>query len=336
MVDSKAKVAVLSDLNNHRNLLTSILQRRGFKAFPLGQERVVTPIFPKRAANVALASQGDALTNGDVTVIQGLDQCDLCLIDISGGISERLEVAIAQSHELDIPTLFLDEHLPSGAQFLLAEIELKIVEKLLEIRAHAQHFRMNPEKTWFLAASTGGPEAVKAFVQNLLPNSDFAFLYAQHIDVGFESNLVTMLDGLHGYSAKIAASGEVLRPKSITIIPTHCQVRILPGGVVFLDDDPWQGEFQPSINASLLSFGKGCGYQGGCIVFSGMGDDGASGARLYKSLGGKVWAQSPESCIVSSMPSSVIDAQITGTVDTPENLAKHLSASSFHNCAIAE
>jgi len=61
------------------------------------------------------------------------------------------------------------------------------------------------------------------------------------------------------------------------------------------------------------------------IVFSGMGNDGLRGAQLIASRGGKVWAQEPESCVVSSMPDSTRRAGIVSFSGEPELLSERIT-----------
>jgi chemosensory pili system protein ChpB (putative protein-glutamate methylesterase) len=133
-----------------------------------------------------------------------------------------------------------------------------------------------------------------------------------------------MFSNRNGYSAHVARNGDVLTPKSILVVPANRQLRVLKGGIIIIEDEPWQGRFQPSIDATAVSFANGCGYGGGIIIFSGMDCDGASGAKIYSSKGGQVWAQSPDSCVVNSMPESVIKNGHVSFSGTPTLLAAQL------------
>ena len=55
------------------------------------------------------------------------------------------------------------------------------------------------------------------------------------------------------------------------------------------------------------------------VVLTGMGRDGANGARTIRDQGGFVFAQSPETCIVSSMPRQTI---ATAGADRVANLTE--------------
>ena len=55
------------------------------------------------------------------------------------------------------------------------------------------------------------------------------------------------------------------------------------------------------------------------IVMTGMGSDGTRGAAWIKARGGRIFAESEESCVVYGMPRSIIEA---GLCDKSVSLAK--------------
>ena len=57
------------------------------------------------------------------------------------------------------------------------------------------------------------------------------------------------------------------------------------------------------------------------IVFTGMGEDGAAGAKIVKSVGGCVMIQNESSCVVFGMPGAVAKMGIQDGEGTPEQLA---------------
>lgn len=61
-------------------------------------------------------------------------------------------------------------------------------------------------------------------------------------------------------------------------------------------------------------------------VMTGMGKDGLEGAKLVKSAGGKVVAQSEETCVVYGMPKAIIDAELADVVVPLEEIASTITA----------
>ena len=58
------------------------------------------------------------------------------------------------------------------------------------------------------------------------------------------------------------------------------------------------------------------------IIFSGMCDDGVIGSQQVIAEGGEVWIQSPDTCVVGSMPENVDKTTKVSFSGTPEMLAK--------------
>ena len=66
------------------------------------------------------------------------------------------------------------------------------------------------------------------------------------------------------------------------------------------------------------------GSKANAIVFSGMGNDGTAGCQAIAEHGGLVWAQTADTCVISSMSDSVRDTGIVTYSASPEDLANYL------------
>lgn len=178
---------------------------------------------------------------------------------------------------------------------------------------------------WVLAASTGGPAAVKQFLSALPPNLGVAFLYVQHIDTHYTSTLVKMLNN-DAYPVSLAKQGEVLQRNRLFIVTAQERVEVLENGTLVSSNVPWSGPYAPSVDQLVANVAWVYGSRAGLIVFTGMGDDGASAGRLLKQRGGKIWVQSPASCTSSSMPDTALATGCVSYNGTPEQLAQQLAA----------
>lgn len=205
-------------------------------------------------------------------------------------------------------------------------LELKLRELTGTINLAQSGYRRARE-VWLLAASTGGPMAVREFVSALPPGLDIGFIYAQHIDPGYEDNLLKIFSDSGSYPAYSVQHGCLVRANALAIVPPQRSVDLLPNGTFIVNGHDWSGPYRPSVDAVLASMARSYGARSGVIVFTGMGDDGATGCRLMRKNGGKVWVQSPGSCTVDAMPRAAL---ITGCVDfqgTPSELARQLATS---------
>ncbi|RYY77389.1 MAG: chemotaxis protein CheB [Gammaproteobacteria bacterium] len=180
-------------------------------------------------------------------------------------------------------------------------------------------------EVWVLAASTGGPAAVKDFLKRLPGGLKIAFVYVQHIDTGQAETLVKMMNGSGAYPASIARQGSVLSDNTITLITANRSVNIHNNGTLVVDKKPWSGYYSPSIDQVAANVARVYRKHSGMIVFSGMGDDGAASCRLIKQQGGKVWVQAPEQCTIASMPDAALATGAVSFAGSPVELADELA-----------
>lgn len=212
-----------------------------------------------------------------------------------------------------------------------------------------------PQHIWLLGASTGGPAAVKAFLQSLPVGLPVAFVYVQHIDDQYAASLEEMITRHSAYPAYVVKAGDMLAQGKTAVVTGYQWLEVMPNGVwrhktlapsdeganneganaepsthdvagADLSDPNgrWPGRYQPSIDQVFATMASHFGPRCGAIVFSGMGDDGAVGCRLIQQHGGQVWAQSLASCTIDSMPESVLTSGLVSQVAAPEQLARLL------------
>jgi chemosensory pili system protein ChpB (putative protein-glutamate methylesterase) len=178
---------------------------------------------------------------------------------------------------------------------------------------------------WVLAASTGGPAAVKAFLSQVPAGLDLAFIYVQHIDEGYTPTLIKMMAEAGAFRVELARQGAVVEPGVMIVVSARTSVELLENGTLMPSDRPWGGCYAPSVDELAANVARVYRQAAGMIVFSGMGDDGAAASRLIRQQGGQVWAQTPASCVSSSMPDAALAAGCVDFTGTPEELADALA-----------
>lgn len=221
-------------------------------------------------------------------------------------------------------------------------------ESILALNQEAEHTAISasgrPESAspsrpageiWILAASLGGPAAVKEFLDHLPANLDVGFLYAQHVDPHNSKVLTQVLSRHSALELQPLVSARPLAAGEVRMVPVDRSVTFGSLGAV-IHDAPWQGPYGPSIDQlfanALDYFGNRCH----AIVFSGMGNDGAMTAPRMKRAGCQIWTQTPESCANSSMPASIIDLECSHLSGTPKELAAALVARCEQNGALTD
>lgn len=179
-----------------------------------------------------------------------------------------------------------------------------------------------PVEYWVLAASMGGPDAVKTFLDGISPELQACFIYVQHTNDQQGEILAQVLTRNNELSIRALDESGELVPGEVVIVPTEHQIEFKVNREFESLDIPWPAPYTPSIDQVLRNVAKHYSEFAGVIVFSGMCNDGASGALHIHEQGGLVWAQSPDSCVSADMPNAVIEQNIVSFTGTPEQLAE--------------
>lgn len=183
---------------------------------------------------------------------------------------------------------------------------------------------VGPKAVWVLAASLGGPAAVREFLQQLPDDLPVAFVYAQHIDAEFDGHLARTLDPKHGFNIRKMHDRDQLQHGDVCVVPATQSVSFLPQGRIVVNNSGWNSRFSPCIDQVMCDVARIFKQQCGTIVFSGMSNDCEMGVRFLHSQGGEVWAQSPATCANSSMPDAALATGCVSFQGSPATLAKAL------------
>lgn len=253
-------------------------------------------------------------------------QVDVWLVDVDFEAQSELDFLLDWAlDESDQPVMMgegIEYESPEYRDWLRRTIG-KLPQMSGQVRLSESHLTLGRE-VWVLGASTGGPEAVKNFLKQLPPGLGIAFVYVQHIDSGFEKNLVNMLKNTR-YRPFIAASGDLLYANTVAILTQAETAEILENGTLLVRSTPWLAAYAPSVDQVLINVARRFAGRCGAIIFSGMGDDGASGARFIAQAGGQVWVQEPSTCTVAAMPEAVMAAVAVNQQGSVEYLAQQLA-----------
>ncbi|HET8730298.1 MAG TPA: chemotaxis protein CheB [Moraxellaceae bacterium] len=202
-----------------------------------------------------------------------------------------------------------------------APIAAQVVELPPELSAHHAD---GLELVVVLAASLGGPAAVKEFLDSLPKGLPVAFVLAQHIDVRMQQTLTRVLVRHNGMPCKVAEAGDHLRHGELLIAPVESEIDFDETGGVIVRGMEWDGPYSPSIDQMIANVTRRFGNRAGALIFSGMGGDGSiSGPQLVEA-GGFIWGQTAETCACSSQPDSMRATGVVTFNGSPAELAAHL------------
>jgi two-component system chemotaxis response regulator CheB len=145
--------------------------------------------------------------------------------------------------------------------------------------------------------------------------SDFpaAVILVQHMPAAFTTQYAAQLAEFTEIRVKEAEANESLQPGTFYICPGGQHLRVTPTGRILLDGTSGRiNGYQPNIDVTMQSVAAYAGALSIAGVLTGMGNDGAEGAKAIKSAGGLVLAQDEATSVIFGMPAEVIKA---GVVD---------------------
>lgn len=174
-----------------------------------------------------------------------------------------------------------------------------------------------------IGASTGGPQALNELFGALSEQfSDCAVFVTQHMPAHFTKLLGDDLAERIGLPGGEAKDGELVVPGRLYMAPGGFHMRIVEeaGALrIALGDDDAINFCKPAVDPMFASIGTHFGADCAAVVLTGMGSDGANGAKLVHEKGGLVLAQDQATSTVWGMPGAAVAA---GAVDQMLPLAK--------------
>lgn len=319
------RVAVLADTSLQRHLLQQALSAPGY--------------------SIALNSDPQQVKVEEIAAYQ----VDVWLVNLLQTDDEKCQV-LEHLYETDTPVLFGEgqaperhsEDYPRWERSLLSKIDQLLQTKAGSTNTQATHAdsasqeRLSlPEslakltssigkparEVWLLAASLGGPSAVKEFLDVLPSGLPVGFIYAQHIDASFEEKLPQAVGRHSEWRVRLAQHCEAVYSGEVVVVPVQNELNFTEAGTINILDSPWTGAYSPSIDQVMLNLTQRFAQRSGVIVFSGMGEDGSRASAYAKKQGAIIWVQSAESCACPSMPDSIRKAGHSSYSSTPRGLA---------------
>jgi len=193
---------------------------------------------------------------------------------------------------------------------------------------------ISSEKLLIIGASTGGTEAIKAFLLQM-PSDCPGILITQHMPAGFTKSFANRLDSLCQISVKEAEGGERILPGHAYIAPGDKHLLLARSGanyVTQLSDEPPVNRHKPSVDVLFDSAAACAGRNVIGVILTGMGKDGAIGMLHMKNAGAYNFAQNEESCVVYGMPKEAVAQggvdEVAHLNDLPKMVLNYLMANS--------
>lgn len=163
-----------------------------------------------------------------------------------------------------------------------------------------------PVEVIAVAASTGGPQALRALLSGMPSGPLPPILIVQHITEGFVTGLTDWLGRAAPGSVRLATDGERLANGIILLAPDDRHLTVTRDGRVRLLASPAIGGHRPSATVLFESVAASFGSAAMGIVLTGMGRDGADGLLRLREAGGLTIAEDPATAVVGGMPGAAI------------------------------
>ncbi|MDC7226236.1 MAG: chemotaxis response regulator protein-glutamate methylesterase [Spirochaetales bacterium] len=203
------------------------------------------------------------------------------------------------------------KHPAKAAQAKAAPSKLRVAPKLsadVILSGNAGHVFETTEKVVAVGASTGGTEALRAFLE-ALPGNSPGIVIVQHMPEKFTASFAERLNSLCEVKVKEAANNDSVLRGHVLIAPGNKHMLLKRSGAryyVEVKDGPLVSRHRPSVDVLFRSTARYAGKNAIGIIMTGMGDDGAVGMLEMKQAGAYNIAQDEASCVVFGMPNEAI------------------------------
>jgi two-component system chemotaxis response regulator CheB len=168
-----------------------------------------------------------------------------------------------------------------------------------------------------IASSTGGPQALMTVLGALSERMTLPILITQHMPPTFTTILAEHLARQTKRVCQEAADGATVVSGRIYIAPGDFHMLVEQRGgqrVIRLDKGPAENFCRPAADPMLRSVARAYGGRALIVVLTGMGHDGAQGAREVVEAGGTLIAQDEATSVVWGMPGAVAQAGLCSAV----------------------
>ena len=163
-------------------------------------------------------------------------------------------------------------------------------------------------KAVVIASSTGGPSALELLFSQLKVTTKLPILIVQHMPPVFTQILAKRLGEISGMPVHEAVHNQAVLPGHVYLAPGgfHMLMANESGKLLIkLNENEMRNSVRPCADFLFETAGAIYKHQLLGIVLTGMGEDGAAGARYIHDMGGGIIIQDKESCVVFGMPGAV-------------------------------
>jgi two-component system chemotaxis response regulator CheB len=181
-----------------------------------------------------------------------------------------------------------------------------------------------------VASSTGGPQALIDLFRQVPPAAmPLPVLVVQHMPAAFTPILAEHLSRATAWRASEARDDEPLTAGEIRIAPGGYHLVVTGSGCsrrLRLTGTPPVNFCRPSADVLFVSAAEAFGRHVLAVILTGMGNDGAEGAKVIAAAGGIVFAQDRKTSVVWGMPGAAVATGIVDKVLPLESMPQAMAA----------
>jgi two-component system, chemotaxis family, protein-glutamate methylesterase/glutaminase len=178
-----------------------------------------------------------------------------------------------------------------------------------------------------IGVSTGGPPAVTLVLRALPRDLKTPIVIVQHMGADHLPHFVSLLASQCERNVVLAKSGAKLERSTVYVAPggTHLILDRRPAGFFLaLTDAPPEHSCRPAVDPFFRSVATACGASALGVVMTGMGSDGALGAKAMRDAGAPVIVQDEATSVVWGMPGATVALGAANVVVPLELIAREI------------
>jgi two-component system, chemotaxis family, protein-glutamate methylesterase/glutaminase len=165
---------------------------------------------------------------------------------------------------------------------------------------------MTTTKIIVIGGSAGAIDALSKIIGALPATFSIPIAVVVHLPSGRPSALAEVLAAKGQLPVREAEDKEPIQPKRVFLAPPGYHLLVERAGWFSLSVDELVNYSRPSIDVLFESAADAFGPVVMGVLLSGANDDGASGLRRIRELGGDTLVQEPSTALVPTMPEAAI------------------------------
>lgn len=179
-------------------------------------------------------------------------------------------------------------------------------------------------RIWVLFGSIGAPEALREFLSYLPETLGALLIVVPPIGADFQAALMTQLTKASPLPIRVAEHGARATVGEVLLLPAQGRLQVKPDGRLLVSAE--DGDGVSIVEWLMHDLVENFGIRAGIILLSGTVNGAIAACHQVADIGGLIWAQRSDSCVISSMVDSASDAGLVHYSAPPRQLAVRMAA----------